>query len=62
MIFFSFYLQNLRKTSTKGHKGQNARAGGGVHPQFEGGQAPLQQRLPKFGVFRKLIKILFIFE
>ncbi len=36
-------------TSGKGHKGQNARAGGGVRPGFEGGQMPLQRRLPKRG-------------
>lgn len=39
----------LGKTSGKGHKGQNARAGGGVRPGFEGGQMPLQRRLPKRG-------------
>ncbi len=39
----------LGKTSGKGHKGQNARAGGGVRPGFEGGQLPLQRRLPKRG-------------
>jgi len=37
------------KTSTKGHKGQKARAGGGVRPGFEGGQMPLQRRIPKRG-------------
>jgi len=37
------------KTSGKGHKGQNARSGGGVKPGFEGGQMPLQRRLPKRG-------------
>ncbi|MCH1626064.1 50S ribosomal protein L15 [Fredinandcohnia quinoae] len=37
------------KTSGKGHKGQNARSGGGVRPGFEGGQTPLFQRLPKRG-------------
>ncbi len=36
-------------TSGKGHKGQNARAGGGVRPGFEGGQKPQQRRLPKHG-------------
>ena len=35
------------KTSGKGHKGQNARSGGGVRPGFEGGQNPLFRRLPK---------------
>jgi len=37
------------KTSTKGHKGQNARSGGGVRLGFEGGQTPLFRRLPKRG-------------
>ena len=37
------------KTAGKGHKGQNARSGGGVRPGFEGGQMPLQRRMPKFG-------------
>ncbi len=37
------------KTSGKGHKGQNARSGGGVKAGFEGGQMPLQRRLPKRG-------------
>ena len=37
------------KTAGKGHKGQNARSGGGVRPGFEGGQMPLTRRLPKRG-------------
>ena len=37
------------KTAGKGHKGQNARSGGGVRPGFEGGQNPLYRRLPKRG-------------
>jgi len=37
------------KTSGKGHKGQNARSGGGVRPGFEGGQMPLIRQLPKRG-------------
>ena len=37
------------KTSGKGHKGQNARSGGGVRPGFEGGQMPLARRIPKRG-------------
>ena len=44
------------KTSTRGHKGQKARSGGGVRPGFEGGQMPLQRRIPKRGftnIFRK---------
>lgn len=46
----------LGKTSGRGHKGQKARAGGGVRPGFEGGQMPLQRRLPKRGfnnIFKK---------
>lgn len=44
------------KTSTRGHKGQNARSGGGVRRGFEGGQMPLHRRLPKRGftnIFKK---------
>jgi large subunit ribosomal protein L15 len=44
------------KTSCRGSKGQNSRSGGGVPPGFEGGQMPLQRRLPKRGftnIFRK---------
>ncbi|MCR4432172.1 MAG: 50S ribosomal protein L15 [Tepidanaerobacteraceae bacterium] len=44
------------KTSTRGHKGQNARSGGGVRPGFEGGQMPLYRRIPKRGftnIFKK---------
>ena len=37
------------KTAGKGHKGQNARSGGGVRPGFEGGQIPLYRKLPKRG-------------
>lgn len=37
------------KTAGRGHKGQNARSGGGVRPGFEGGQLPLYRRLPKRG-------------
>lgn len=37
------------KTAGRGHKGQNARSGGGVRPGFEGGQMPLQRRMPKRG-------------
>ncbi len=37
------------KTATKGHKGQKARSGGSVKPGFEGGQMPMQRRLPKRG-------------
>lgn len=37
------------KTAGKGHKGQNARSGGGVRPGFEGGQMPMTRRIPKRG-------------
>ena len=37
------------KTAGRGQKGQKARSGGGVRPGFEGGQLPLQMRIPKFG-------------
>lgn len=46
----------LGKTAGKGHKGQKARSGGGKGPAFEGGQTPLQRRLPKRGftnIFKK---------
>ncbi|MCH1557425.1 MAG: 50S ribosomal protein L15, partial [Pseudomonadales bacterium] len=39
----------LGKTAGRGHKGQKSRSGGKVRPGFEGGQQPLQMRLPKFG-------------
>ena len=39
----------LGKTSGRGHKGKGARSGGNTHPRFEGGQMPLQRRLPKRG-------------
>ena len=48
------------KTSGKGHKGQKSRSGGKPHPWFEGGQMPLQRRLPKRGfnnIFRKEYEI-----
>lgn len=51
----------LGKTSGKGHKGQKARSGGGKGPYFEGGQTPLQRRLPKRGftnIFKKEYAIL----
>lgn len=41
------------KTAGKGHKGQNARSGGGVRPGFEGGQLPLYRKLPKRGFKNK---------
>ena len=46
----------LGKTSGKGHKGQNARSGGGVRPGFEGGQMPLIRRLPRRGFNNKIFK------
>ncbi|MEA5445173.1 50S ribosomal protein L15 [Gammaproteobacteria bacterium AB-CW1] len=47
----------LGKTSGKGHKGQLARSGGGVKPGFEGGQMPLQRRLPKTGFRSRLAQV-----
>ena len=47
----------LGKTSGKGHKGQNARSGGGVRPGFEGGQMPLFRRLPKRGFTNRNAKV-----
>ena len=45
------------KTAGKGHKGQNARSGGGVKPGFEGGQLPLYRRLPKRGFNNKFATV-----
>ena len=48
------------KTAGRGHKGQNARSGGGVPPWFEGGQMPLNRRVPKRGftnIFRKVYQV-----
>lgn len=47
----------LGKTSGKGHKGQNARSGGGKSPVFEGGQLPLYRRLPKRGFSNDRFKV-----
>jgi len=47
------------KTAGKGHKGQNARAGGGVRPGFEGGQMPLYRRMPKRGFNNKRFAALY---
>lgn len=44
------------KTAGKGHKGQNARSGGGVRPGFEGGQLPIYRRLPKRGFNNRFAK------
>ncbi|NNG01032.1 MAG: 50S ribosomal protein L15 [Desulfobacteraceae bacterium] len=49
------------KTAGRGTKGQNSRSGGGVRPGFEGGQLPLQRRLPKRGftnIFKKQIAVI----
>ena len=46
-------------TSGRGNKGQNARSGGGVRPGFEGGQMPLQRRLPKRGFKNAPFKVVF---
>ncbi|MBQ9467554.1 MAG: 50S ribosomal protein L15 [Clostridia bacterium] len=45
------------KTAGKGHKGQNARSGGGVRPGFEGGQLPLYRKLPKRGFHNKFATV-----
>ena len=47
----------LGKTAGRGHKGQTSRSGGTVRPGFEGGQMPLQKRLPKFGFFSRIGKV-----
>lgn len=44
------------KTAGRGHKGQKARSGGKVRPGFEGGQMPLQKRLPKFGFASRMAR------
>ena len=44
------------KTAGRGHKGQNARSGGGVRPGFEGGQLPLYRKLPKRGFHNHFAK------
>ncbi|MDZ7665970.1 MAG: 50S ribosomal protein L15 [Desulfotignum sp.] len=51
----------MGKTSTRGHKGLKARAGGNVRPGFEGGQMPIYRRLPKRGftnIFKKNLAVL----
>lgn len=47
------------KTAGKGHKGQKARSGGGVRPGFEGGQMPLQRRVPKRG-FNNIFRVEYV--
>ncbi len=44
------------KTAGRGHKGQNARSGGGVRPGFEGGQTPMYRRIPKRGFTNSVFK------
>jgi len=46
----------LGKTAGRGHGGQNSRSGGGVRPGFEGGQMPLQRRMPKRGFYNRFAK------
>ena len=45
------------KTGGRGHKGQKSRSGGSVRPGFEGGQMPLQKRLPKYGFTSRLASV-----
>lgn len=45
------------KTGGRGHKGQKARSGGSVRPGFEGGQMPMQKRLPKFGFTSRISRV-----
>jgi large subunit ribosomal protein L15 len=47
----------IGKTGGRGHKGQKARSGGGIRPGFEGGQMPLQKRLPKYGFTSRLAAV-----
>ena len=47
----------LGKTCGRGHKGQKSRSGGNVRPGFEGGQMPLQMRLPKFGFTSRVSRV-----
>lgn len=47
----------LGKTGGRGHKGQKSRSGGTVRPGFEGGQMPLQKRLPKYGFTSRLAAV-----
>ena len=44
------------KTAGRGHKGQKSRSGGSVRPGFEGGQMPLQKRLPKYGFTSRMAR------
>jgi len=53
------------KTAGRGHKGQKSRSGGSIHPWFEGGQMPLQRRIPKRGftnIFRREYAIVNVYQ
>lgn len=47
----------LGKTAGRGHKGQTSRSGGTIRPGFEGGQMPLQKRLPKYGFTSRIARV-----
>ena len=47
----------LGKTGGRGHKGQTSRSGGSIRPGFEGGQMPLQKRLPKYGFTSRIARV-----
>ena len=47
----------LGKTGGRGHKGQTSRSGGSIRPGFEGGQMPLQKRLPKYGFISRIASV-----
>jgi large subunit ribosomal protein L15 len=47
----------LGKTGGRGHKGQTSRSGGSIRPGFEGGQMPLQKRLPKYGFTSRMAAV-----
>ena len=47
----------LGKTGGRGHKGQKSRSGGRVRPGFEGGQMPMQKRLPKYGFTSRIARV-----
>ena len=52
----------LGKTGGRGHKGQKARSGGSIRPGFEGGQMPLQKRLPKYGFTSRMAAVTAVFS
>jgi large subunit ribosomal protein L15 len=47
----------MGKTAGRGHKGQKSRTGGGIRPGFEGGQMPMQKRLPKYGFSSRISRV-----